>query len=674
MKDGNNKKKIYLADLTHDWGNAISSSTYPLGVGLVAAALLERFPDNIEIELFKYPQDLNTALSKEIPHIMGFSNYSWNCNLAYAFASQIKNQSPSTVIVFGGPNYSLEPKKMKQFWEDHPLCDFHIIREGELAMIELFKSLLSFDFFLDDIRSASISIPNCHYVFDGSIIAGNDLPRVDVNSFPSPYLLGLMDKFFDKPLTPLVYTTRGCPFRCTYCVEGDRYYQKVMHRSDLQDEFEYIARRATVVSDISITDANFGMYKEDIDKAKMIAEIQKRYQWPEFIVVCWGKNVPDRLIEVASILKDSVALRSSLQSSDPAVLKNVGRSNISIKAMHAVAKSGLDKNGDTLTEVILGLPGDTVETHTETLRNAVDAGFTQISVYQLSLLAETLLDQDSYREKFEMKTKFRNLPRSLGQYDVLGKEIRLVEYEEICVGTNTMSFDDYIYCRELGLTIEIVHNDGVFSELMGLCQKLGISWFDLILRFFSNRRKLCPEIAKLYDYFTGEATGKLWNGPSEVIEYFYENLNEFKEGTNELTTARYISFFKLQDHLHDALYNEMSKLLKERCLMDNTLLLYLDELKEFSLLRKKDLIRSEAQYVRRFHFDFNAIEKNGFAVNPRDFMLEGSINIVFFHNDKQKERIAQLMKQYGTTAEGLGRFLYRVQTRKLFRQIALTAA
>lgn len=71
----------------------------------------------------------------------------------------------------------------------------------------------------------------CFLCFSVSIgdelITGPDLPRVDLATLPSPYLMGLMDKFFDEKLCPLIHTTRGCPFKCAFCAEGAAYYNVV---------------------------------------------------------------------------------------------------------------------------------------------------------------------------------------------------------------------------------------------------------------------------------------------------------------------------------------------------------------------------------------------------------------------------------------------------------------
>ena len=37
---------------------------------------------------------------------------------------------------------------------------------------------------------------------------------------------GVLDEFFDGKLAPLLETNRGCPFQCTFCVQGVRWYTK----------------------------------------------------------------------------------------------------------------------------------------------------------------------------------------------------------------------------------------------------------------------------------------------------------------------------------------------------------------------------------------------------------------------------------------------------------------
>ena len=74
------KNKIYFADLIHN-GTIQSIDTFPLGIGFVASYLKSIHPD-IEIKMFKLPQELNEALKEEMPTMMCFSNFTWNLNLS----------------------------------------------------------------------------------------------------------------------------------------------------------------------------------------------------------------------------------------------------------------------------------------------------------------------------------------------------------------------------------------------------------------------------------------------------------------------------------------------------------------------------------------------------------------------------------------------------------------
>ena len=84
----------------------------------------------------------------------------------------------------------------------------------------------------------------------------------DINDIPSPYLSGVLDKFFDYQLTPMLETTRGCPFSCTYCADGLSTKNKVTSYDSnrVEEELQYIAKRIKNIDEMYITDLNFGMY------------------------------------------------------------------------------------------------------------------------------------------------------------------------------------------------------------------------------------------------------------------------------------------------------------------------------------------------------------------------------------------------------------------------------
>jgi radical SAM superfamily enzyme YgiQ (UPF0313 family) len=576
------------------------------------------------------------------------------------------------VIVFGGPNYGLTDEEIKDFWKRFPLIDFYVVKEGEVAFENLYSLLAASDFSVAQVKAAALPPSNCHYLHHGEIRTGEVLPRLkDLNSIGSPYLQGLMDKFFDGVLLPMVHTTRGCPFTCTFCSEGSKYYANVAQRVDLKDELNYIAERKGTVQDLVITDANFGMYDEDRAKAETIKAVKDRHGWPKRILVSTGKNKKEKIVEVAGILKGSMSIAASLQSTDQSVLKNINRSNISIDALNTVVQQSKEVDATTYTEIILGLPGDSVATHTRSLRDVTTAGLGLVRMYQLILLPQTELNTPDTRRKYGMRTKFRINPRSFGRYTVLGKEIVSIEHEEILVSSDSLSFEDYLHCRQLDLTVEMLHNSGMFQELSGLCAQLRLSWFDLILRFITNHKKHGECLARFYENFAQDSQVGLWDSREELELHVRGHIDEYlanTEGTNEMAKSKAIAFFHHLRPLHDALYAEMAGMIDESGISHPWLADYLKEARDFSIKRKENFLDFSRQARGYYHFDFCALEGAGFKADPGEFALNEAVEYTFTHSPAQIEMINSYVGQYGgRTIDGLGRILMRAPAKRMFR-------
>ena len=63
------------------------------------------------------------------------------------------------------------------------------------------------------------------------IIAVSGIYFFQKADIPSSYLTGAMDEFFSHPIIPIIETTRGCPFSCSFCADGHASKNKV-HRYD----------------------------------------------------------------------------------------------------------------------------------------------------------------------------------------------------------------------------------------------------------------------------------------------------------------------------------------------------------------------------------------------------------------------------------------------------------
>lgn len=669
-----NQQSIFLADLTHT-NYVIASNVMPLGIGLLASYAQSIRPD-LKFELFKYPADLSSRLESVNPPLVAFANYSWNLELSYAFALRIKKNSPKTVIVFGGPNYGLTKPEIEEFWQRYPKIDFYVVLEGEVAFTNLLSQLIKANFNIESAQARSEELLNVHFLAGTSVVQSPMADRiVSLDEIPSPYITGLMDKFFDDKLIPLTHSTRGCPFTCTFCTEGSKYYQKVAQRTNLEMELRYIAGMIGSVPDLALSDANFGMFAQDMEKAKIIRRIQDEFGWPNRLIVSTGKNQKERIIEVAALLQGSLSVAASLQSTDPEVLGNINRSNISIEALRQVVTGSQGSDSNTYTEIILNLPGDSLEKHEQSLRDVTNLGLGIVRMYQLILLPQTALNTPESRSRFGIQTKFRINPRSFGKYELYGDQFIVTEMEEIAIASNTMSFDDYLKCRDLDLAVELIHNTGLFYELAALFRYFDLGWFDLVKAFTEQAKS--GETAHLYRLFSEYREDNLAGIHStradvaDEVEKNFERYLADLEGTNEIAKAKAKGVSLYFNEIHEVVFKlavqivEASSITGVKKISD-----YLIELKKYSLMRKVNFLDTSVVSVLDSYFDFRMLEESGFDVDPQSHMSSKSKRIVLRHSPEQIRAISGYTKQYdANTIDGLGRILMRVNPRLLFRKI-----
>ena len=672
-------RSVYFADLTHT-AQGISNATFPLGISYVLAYANQQLGGELECRLFKMPLDLDRACQEQLPSMLCFSNYSWNLELAYNFASLAKKEDPNLVVVFGGPNFPTELLEKQDFLRRRSSIDFYVELEGEMGFVELFRELIKHDFDLERFKAARKSIQNTCYLSDENLVNGATRRIIDLEEIPSPYLTGILDDFFDLPLVPLLETTRGCPFSCTFCADGLVSKNKV-YRFDAkrtQDELGYIARRAKDVNELIITDLNFAMYGEDILTAKAIADIQRKYNYPTMVLAAAGKNKPHRTIEVASIM-DGWTLGASIQSTDPEVLSATKRSNISTSAYQELIDYGNSlKNGKTHTEIILSLPSDTKDKHFQSLKFAIDNNVNHVRMFQAMMLIGTEMASRATREAYGLVTKYRTIPGCLGFYSFLGEDYPVAEMEEIIIGSNSLSAEEYAECRVMNLIVETFHNNSIFEEIFALTRALGISEFECLLYLNDHTELYSPKIREIVDQFLEETTKDLFDNEEQAKNYVLipevmEHYIRGELGTNELLLHRAQLFTEFNDTCR-LLIDAVKGTLQGRKLLTKAVESYLDELERFTVLRKKDpFTNTDAVSIESFTYDFEAIERSDYEVNPNELPVSGTqVELSFFHDEEQRRSIANQVKIYTGSPVGLGRLIQRSNLKQVFRKFAKT--
>ena len=212
-----------------------------------------------------------------------------------------------------------------------------------------------------------------------------------------------------------------------------------------------------------------------------------------------------------------------------------------------------------------------------------------------------------------LKTKFRIRPGCIGNYPILDKAHAVAEIEEIIIGSNTMSNDDYVDCRVMNLIIETFFNNFMFEEIFAMLKPIGISPLDSLI-YLKNHSELHGKkfITTINDFI--KETNNLFDTWEEANSYMksdgvIDKYNKGEIGHNELLFYS-AQLFNEFEEICNLIFKSVEESLKEKGLITEEIQNYLSELKRFMFMMKKDLlVDTESVKSANFNYDFQKIQK-----------------------------------------------------------------
>jgi len=516
--------RIFLGDLTHNTVG-MANETFPLNVGYIAAYCKKRFGSKVDITIFKYIDDLEASIYENPPDVLALSNYVWNHRIGLEMFDLIHSHNPNAITVWGGPNFPQDLESQQSFLKNYSNVDFYVPIEGEIGFSNIIEEVLNISE-LGYKKEILFKKP-----IDGCVSRKPDgllqftIPEIrtkKLDEIPSPYLTGLLDKFFDGKLTPMLQTNRGCPFTCTFCVDGadtvNRVNQFGLER--VSSELDYIGKHIpNNVHSLHISDLNFGMYPRDLEICDGIVDIQKKYDYPHKVLSTTGKNKKERIIQAIEKLNGTMSLTMSVQSMDEQILRNIRRSNISVDHMLALEPTIKKVGLVTESEVILALPGETYQTQIDTLKKLLTAKLDYIQVYTCMLINGSELNTPEQRKKWNFQTKFRILPRD---FTTLRNGKNVIETEEVIVGSDTLSFEEYLELRLLSFSIFVTNIGIVYDSLLKFLRQNNIEIFDLFFQMMKQIDSAPPLVQKIFDSVKNDMVDELWDSPEDIQAHYQE--------------------------------------------------------------------------------------------------------------------------------------------------------
>jgi radical SAM superfamily enzyme YgiQ (UPF0313 family) len=668
--------EIIFADLTHIGHNC---NAVPYGISLVAANAVRKYGSEISASLVKKPTELSALLEKRKPEMVCFSISIWNVAISHAFAVRIKERYPDCIIVFGGPHYPCDVNRQSAYLQRHPEVDFFVFREGESSFVKLYQALKQINFEVPKIKEQGLIIPGCHYWYDNVLYAGKPLPLIDpLDSLPSPYLMGLCDTFLAQGYAAILQTVRGCPFTCTYCQEGPDYFNVIRRFSEgrVTSELHHIAGIAAA-STLLMADSNFGMYSGDIKTAEVLKDVQEKNGWPGFVVSISGKNNKERVLKAAATISGGM-FSAAIQSSDPDVLDNIKRSNVSIKELIESATVQNLHDTHSFSELIVALPGDSLRAHRKSAADLIDAGIHVVRSHQLLMLPGAEVASVENRNRFGLKTRFRVIHNTVNTYSLFGKIFHAPEVDEICVSSNTMSFQDYLECRCYDLTVEIFYNNGIFAELHAFLKLHGISISSFVMKI-NERVRDNSRLAELYSDFL-EDTQELWETREELEKFLRSPgvLDRYKNGElgrNEQLAYKALALFENMDELIALSYGVAADLLSQNGHLSPRAVDYLDQLMRFDLLRKLDPLSADEDRSGLLHYDFCGLTESGFNKLPWGYRLNEESRFLFSHTVRHKRFVSDMETLLKTGLHGYATVIStNPKIREYFREASMAGS
>ena len=446
---------------------------------------------------------IQNALDSEI---LLCSCYVWNWEITTHLAREVKKKNPECTIIFGGPQI---PDLSPDFFEENPFVDIIVHGEGEYVFEEILRAYLK-----DKDYSQIKGVETKNF---------RTAPQERINNLdelPSPYLTNtvweLVDKVDGIKWISSWETNRGCPYQCTFCDWGSATFTKVRkwEESKIFKEIEWFGENK--IPYIDCCDANFGIFQaRDFRIAEKLKEIALKTHYPERIRPAWAKNSSEKIIPIAKQLQEGGVLGAvtlAVQSLDTNTLDIMKRANIKFDSFGELTTTFRENNIPTYTELIMGLPGETLETFKQGLENIAHTKIDAVFIYHCSVLPNAPMNVPEYRKKYGIKVV--KSPIMLVHSSIHNRGIQ--EFEYLATENNMCSLDElkeiYLYSWSF-LTLQSL---GILEYITIYFNKAHnlqfVKFYEKFLEYArSNDSILKDELDKVTKFRDDGYSGKGWD-------------------------------------------------------------------------------------------------------------------------------------------------------------------
>ena len=391
-----------------------------------------------EFTIHQRPTDIAEKLLLTKPSIIGFGVYIWNVEEVSQTVALIKQISPEITIVLGGPEVSHYP--------DHPdvveLADYVIQGAGEISFKQLCQQLLSGE------------APS-EKIIQGEVVALNQL------ELPYSY-------YSDEDLrNRMIYVeaSRGCPFKCEFCLSALDKTSKPFELGQFLDEMDKLHQRGA--RNFKFIDRTFNLkVSTSVAIMEFFLERMSDDLYLHFEVV------PDNLSEqlkdtIKKFPKHSLQFEIGIQTFDPAIQNLISRKQDNKLSCENLLWLRDETQAYIHADLIFGLPGDTLENFAKSFDQLVTLKPHEIQLGILKRLRGAPINRhtETYQLRYNPKAPYnilstrdidfysmQSVNRFARYWDMIGNSGRFKNTLPLILGdsafNNFFKLSDSLYQRE----------------------------------------------------------------------------------------------------------------------------------------------------------------------------------------------------------------------------------
>jgi len=341
----------------------------------------------IDLNLGYDESDLLSKAREFKPDLVGFTAMSYQQSIVYRLVDKLKEEGYTVVI--GGPHVSTIRSKALEECN----ADFAIKHEGEYTLLELCEGR-DFD-----------KMDGLIYRKDKEIIENKDRPFIEnLDDIPFPtYEKFELEKYDlrkereDKTL--FVVSSRGCPYRCTFCTVQVSMGRRFRARSaeNIVEELEYWYKNGYRTFDFS--DDNFTFDKERV--LEICDLIEKRGLTDLYLKCGNGVRADKTDRELLARMKKVgfVELSFGVESGSNKVLKNI-KKTVKVEVIEEAIKTACELGFKICLFFMIGLPGATRLDEEKSIQLALKYPIEEARFYNVVPLPRTELYEWVYKNNY----------------------------------------------------------------------------------------------------------------------------------------------------------------------------------------------------------------------------------------------------------------------------------